>query len=47
MAEEYSPLERHPASIPDLCATIPVHIVIADGMVAMEGNGPLMAPPVL
>jgi len=28
-------------SILDLCATIPVHFVIADGIVAMEGNGPL------
>jgi uncharacterized protein (DUF362 family) len=24
-----------------MCATIPVHFVIADGIVAMEGNGPL------
>ena len=28
-------------SILDLCATIPVHFVIADGILAMEGNGPL------
>jgi len=28
-------------SILDLCATLPVHFVIADGIVAMEGNGPL------
>ena len=28
-------------SILDLCATVPVHFVIADGVVAMEGNGPL------
>ena len=28
-------------SILDLCATVPVHFVIADGIVAMEGNGPL------
>src|SRR5260370_21490504 len=28
-------------SILDICATIPVHFVIADGIVAMEGNGPL------
>lgn len=28
-------------SILDVCATIPVHFVIADGIVAMEGNGPL------
>ena len=27
-------------SILDLCATVPVHFVIADGIVAMEGNGP-------
>jgi uncharacterized protein (DUF362 family) len=28
-------------SILDICATVPVHFVIADGVVAMEGNGPL------
>jgi uncharacterized protein (DUF362 family) len=28
-------------SILDLCATVPLHFVIADGVVAMEGNGPL------
>ena len=28
-------------SILDLCATTPIHFVIADGIVAMEGNGPL------
>ena len=28
-------------SILDVCATIPVHFVIADGIMAMEGNGPL------
>jgi uncharacterized protein (DUF362 family) len=28
-------------SILDLCATVPVQFVIADGIVAMEGNGPL------
>jgi uncharacterized protein (DUF362 family) len=28
-------------SILDLCATVPVRFVIADGIVAMEGNGPL------
>jgi uncharacterized protein (DUF362 family) len=28
-------------SILDLCATIPIRFVIADGIVAMEGNGPL------
>jgi uncharacterized protein (DUF362 family) len=28
-------------SIVDVCATIPVHFVIADGIMAMEGNGPL------
>jgi uncharacterized protein (DUF362 family) len=28
-------------SILDLCATVPVHFVIAYGIVAMEGNGPL------
>ena len=24
----------------DLCATVPIHFVIADGIIAMEGNGP-------
>jgi uncharacterized protein (DUF362 family) len=28
-------------SILDVCATVPFHFVIADGVVAMEGNGPL------
>ena len=28
-------------SILDVCATLPVHFVIADGIMAMEGNGPL------
>jgi uncharacterized protein (DUF362 family) len=28
-------------SILDVCATVPIHFVIADGIVAMEGNGPL------
>lgn len=28
-------------SILDVCATVPVHFVIADGIAAMEGNGPL------
>ena len=28
-------------SILDICATVPMHFVIADGVVAMEGNGPL------
>ena len=28
-------------SILDLCATVPTHFVIADGIIAMEGNGPL------
>jgi uncharacterized protein (DUF362 family) len=32
-------------SILDLCATAPVHFVIADGIVAMEGNGPLNGTP--
>jgi uncharacterized protein (DUF362 family) len=25
----------------DICATVPIHFVIADGISAMEGNGPL------
>src|SRR5450432_1133827 len=28
-------------SILDICATAPVHFAIADGVIAMEGNGPL------
>jgi uncharacterized protein (DUF362 family) len=28
-------------SILDICATVPIHFVIADGITAMEGNGPL------
>lgn len=28
-------------SILDICATVPVHFVIADAILAMEGNGPL------
>jgi uncharacterized protein (DUF362 family) len=32
-------------SILDICATVPVHFVIADAIVAMEGNGPLNGAP--
>jgi uncharacterized protein (DUF362 family) len=32
-------------SILDICATVPVHFVIADGITAMEGNGPLQGSP--
>jgi uncharacterized protein (DUF362 family) len=32
-------------SILDLCATVPISFVIADGIVAMEGNGPLNGTP--
>jgi uncharacterized protein (DUF362 family) len=32
-------------SILDLCATLPIHFVIADGVVGMEGNGPLNGTP--
>ena len=32
-------------SVLDLCATVPVHFVIADGIIAMEGNGPLNGTP--
>jgi len=28
-------------SILDICASVPIHFVIADGITAMEGNGPL------
>jgi uncharacterized protein (DUF362 family) len=32
-------------SILDICATVPIHFVIADGVIAMEGNGPLQGTP--
>jgi uncharacterized protein (DUF362 family) len=32
-------------SILDLCATVPIRFVIADGIVAMQGNGPLNGSP--
>ena len=32
-------------SILDLCATVPIHFVIADGIIGMEGNGPLNGTP--
>lgn len=32
-------------SILDICATVPVNFVIADGIIAMEGNGPLQGSP--
>src|SRR6185437_1104014 len=32
-------------SILDICATVPVDFVIADGIIAMEGNGPLNGAP--
>ncbi|HLY61317.1 MAG TPA: DUF362 domain-containing protein [Terriglobia bacterium] len=32
-------------SIVDICATAPIHFVIADAIVAMEGNGPLAGTP--
>lgn len=32
-------------SILDVCATVPIHFVIADGIIAMEGNGPLNGNP--
>ena len=32
-------------SIVDICATVPIHFVIADGIMAMEGNGPLNGTP--
>jgi uncharacterized protein (DUF362 family) len=32
-------------SILDICATVPIHFVIADGITAMEGNGPLQGTP--
>src|SRR5215470_16208835 len=28
-----------------MCATIPIYFVIADGIIAMEGNGPLNGTP--
>ena len=45
MAKEHPPLEGIQGSILDLCATVPIHFVIADGIVAMEGNGPLNGTP--
>jgi len=32
-------------SVLDVCATVPIHFVIADGITAMEGNGPLNGVP--
>jgi len=32
-------------SIVDICATVPIHFVIADAIMAMEGNGPLNGAP--
>jgi len=32
-------------SILDICATVPIHFVIVDAIVAMEGNGPLNGTP--
>lgn len=32
-------------SILDICASVPVQFVIADGIIAMEGNGPLSGSP--
>jgi uncharacterized protein (DUF362 family) len=32
-------------SILDICSTVPVHFVIADAIMAMEGNGPLNGMP--
>ncbi len=32
-------------SVVDICATVPIHFVIADGVMAMEGNGPLNGAP--
>ena len=32
-------------SILDICATVPIHFGIADGIVAMEGNGPPNGAP--
>jgi uncharacterized protein (DUF362 family) len=32
-------------SILDICATVPIHFVIADAIMAMEGNGPLNGTP--
>jgi uncharacterized protein (DUF362 family) len=32
-------------SILDICGTVPIHFVIADGITAMEGNGPLQGTP--
>ena len=41
MAEDHPHWRGIQESIIDLCATVPVHFVIADSIVAMEGPGPL------
>src|SRR6516165_12666119 len=41
MAEDHPHWKGIQESIIDLCATVPVHFVIADSIVAMEGPGPL------
>jgi len=40
MAEERTHWKRIQQNILDLCATVSIHFVIADGVVAMEGTGP-------
>ena len=32
-------------SILDICATLPPHLAIVDGIVGMEGDGPIMGTP--
>lgn len=32
-------------SVVDLAASVPIHFVVADGITAMEGNGPLLGTP--
>jgi uncharacterized protein (DUF362 family) len=32
-------------SILDICATLPPHMAIADGIVGMDGDGPIMGEP--
>ena len=45
LAEEHLALEGIDRSILDINAVVPAHFVIADGIVGMEGNGPLHGAP--
>jgi len=46
LAEEPAALERQSIEAPSiLTAAVPAHFVIADGIIGMEGNGPLHGAP--